>query len=218
MQFSIARKAGSQGVIEDAAPISEAGKGSPAFHVAGTIKREPAMGADPAADQAASDFYAAAERRIWRFQLAFGVLGVGGAWRVAGARGALGFTMGAVISAVNFFWLKQAVDTLAAKAAAADLGTRHAGTEQTRGRPGVADVQGLPPIAGAGLARRTGRRVIRRFLGRYALIAAVAYATFRYTAWSIKALLAGLFLFVAAILAEICVEIAIGLKQDRHGT
>ncbi|GEM_PF-289686 len=178
------------------------------------------MDADPAADRETSDFYAAAERRIWRFQLAFGALGIGGAWRLAGAPGALGFTMGAAISAVNFLWLKQAVDTLAAKASAEDAEAPPAGTDlqaENRGGAEVADMQGFRPV-GAGRARRAGRRVIWRFLGRYALIAAAAYATFRYTAWSVRALLAGLFLFVAAILAEICVEIAIGLKQDRHGT
>ena len=155
------------------------------------------------------DFYAAAERRIWRFQFALAALGIAGAWFLAGGPGAIGFAVGATVSSVNFLWLKQAVDALATKAVAgADPVTVE--SEQLEGSGNGVPAQ---PVK-----RKSGGFVIWKFLGRYGLIGIVAYATLRYTAWNVKALLAGLFLFVAAILAEICVEIALGLKQDQHGT
>ena len=136
-----------------------------------------------------SDFYAAAERRIWRFQLIIAALGGIVALSLAGPRAAAAFLAGAAISSLNFFWLKQAVDALAEKAA-----------------------------AGAATAKRKHRLLVWKFLGRYALIGVAAYAILKYTVWNIKALLAGLFLFVAAILAEIVFEIVSGLTSDRHGT
>jgi hypothetical protein len=155
------------------------------------------------------DFYAAAERRIWRFQLAFAVLGMAVAWTLAGAPGLVGFAAGAGLSSLNFLWIKQAVDALVVKATAA-------------GAPG-SESDSIESAAAADSATADRRSLkpsglIWKFLGRYALIGIAGYATLRYTAWSVKALLAGLFLFVAAILAEISVEIAIGLKQDQHGT
>jgi len=126
------------------------------------------------------DFYLSAERRIWRFQLAIAAMGTAGAGWLTGAGGAAGFAVGAAVSALNFRWLKQAVDAVA--------------------------------------AGRRRRLLVWKFVGRYLLIGAAAYAILRYTAWNVKALVAGLFLFVAAILAEICFEIVVGLRNDRHGT
>ncbi|MBI3694558.1 MAG: hypothetical protein HY238_06925, partial [Acidobacteria bacterium] len=65
-------------------------------------------------------FYASAERRIWRFQLALALLGIGAAWRLAGPAGAAGFAIGAVVSGLNFLWLKQAVDAVTEKATGAE--------------------------------------------------------------------------------------------------
>jgi hypothetical protein len=125
------------------------------------------------------DFYAAAERRIWRFQLVLAAAGTAGAAWLAGAGGAAGFAVGAAVSSLNFLWLKQAVDAVADKATGAET------------------------LA----ARKKRKALVWKFVGRYLLIAAAAYAILRYTAWDIRALLAGLFLFVAAILAEIVFEI-----------
>ena len=137
------------------------------------------------------DFYRAAERRIWRFQLVLGALGIAGAWWLAGAGGAGGFAAGAAVSTLNFRWLQQAVDAVAERAAEA--------------RP-------------AGAVRRKRRLLVVKFLGRYLLIGAAGYGILKHTVWNVKALLAGLFLFVAAILAEICVEIVWGLTGEQDGT
>ncbi len=127
------------------------------------------------------DPYAAAESRIWRFQIALGLLGTAGAGALAGWGGAAGFAVGAAVSGINFLWLKQAVDAVTAEA--------------TRSEPA------------SPAARRKRRRVVWKFLGRYLLIAAAGYAILKHTAWDIRALLAGLFLFVAAILVEIVFEL-----------
>ena len=127
------------------------------------------------ANPAGSDYYAAAERRIWRLQLLLAALGTAGAWWLAGWGGAAGFAVGAAVSSVNFLWLKQAVDAVVEKSGG-----------------------------------RKQRLLVAKFVGRYALIGLAAYGILRYTAWDIKALLAGLFLFVAAILAEIFLELLHG--------
>ena len=128
------------------------------------------------------DFYAAAERLIWRFQLALGLLGTGAAWWINGPAGGAGFAIGAAVSGLNFLWLKQAVDAVTEKAIGAET------------------------LA----ARRKRRLLVWKFVGRYALIGLAAYGILKYTPWSLTALLAGLFLFVAAILAEICWELIHG--------
>jgi ATP synthase I subunit len=125
------------------------------------------------------DFYAVAERRIWRFQLALAVLGAAGAGWLAGWRGVAGFAVGAAVSSLNFRWLKQAVDALTEKA----TGSETRATAKKR------------------------KALVWKFVGRYLLMGAAAYGILTYTVWDIRALLAGLFLFVAAILAEICFEL-----------
>ena len=125
------------------------------------------------------DFYAAAERRIWRFQLVLAGIGTAGAGWLTGWGGAAGFAVGAAVSSLNFLWLKQAVDALAAKATGAETAA----------------------------ARKKQKVLVWKFVGRYLLIAVAAYAILKHTAWDIRALLAGLFLFVAAILVEIGFEI-----------
>ncbi len=136
-----------------------------------------------------ASFYAAAERRIWRFQLAFGPLGAAAAGLLAGIPGALGFAAGAAVSALNFLWLKKSVDLLAAKATGAE-----------------------PAAAG-----RQRRGLVWKFAGRYLLIGAAGYVILKNTSWRIEAFLAGLFLFVAAVLAEIGWEIVAELRAHRDG-
>jgi hypothetical protein len=140
---------------------------------------------------AETEFYAAAERRIWWFQLLAGVAGAAGAWALAGAGAAAGFAAGAGASALNFLWLKQAVDVVVEKATAAES-------------PG----EGV---------RRKRRLVVWKFLARYLVLGGVVYAILNHTSWNVKALLAGLFVFVAAILAEIGFEILALLLGERHG-
>lgn len=135
-------------------------------------------------------FYRAAERRIWWFQLAIAAAGVAVAALKWGAATAASFAVGAGISSLNFLWLKQAVDALAEPGTAGD-------TE---------------------LFRRRRKLVVVKFVARYLLLGAAAYGILKSTTWSLRAFLAGLLLFAAGILAEICVEIAGGLKKTNDGT
>ena len=139
-----------------------------------------------------NDFYASAERRIWRLQLAFACLGTLAAWWLAGAKAAAAFLTGAAISSLNFFWLQQAVDGVVETAAGA-------GTETVA-------------------ARRKRRLLVAKFLGRYALLAVASYVILKSNPWNAKALLAGLLLFVAAILAEIGFELITGFLSKQDGT
>ena len=126
-----------------------------------------------------NDFYQAAERRIWRFQLGLGAAGTLGAGWLAGWGAAAGFAVGAALSGINFLWLKQAVDAVAEKATGDETAAM----------------------------RKKRRLLVWKFVGRYLLMAAAAYVTWKYTDWDIRALLAGLFVFVAAILSEIGWEV-----------
>jgi len=135
-------------------------------------------------------FYAAAERRIWRFQLAIGIAGAITAGWLAGGAGAAGFAVGAALSSLSFAWLKQSIDALADKAVGAE-------TRQMR---------------------RKRRLLVAKFAGRYGLIGLAVYVILKHTHWDVRALLAGLFLFVAAVLAEICFEIVEGLVSNQDGT
>ena len=58
-----------------------------------------------------------------------------------------------------------------------------------------------------------GAGVVFRFLLRYLLVAAVAYAIFRVSLSSLYGLLAGLFLPVAAILLEACYEVYVAVRR-----
>ncbi len=133
-------------------------------------------------------FTRAALRRIY---MAMAVLGVAGTAVVLLWKGwwfAAGFAAGAALSCLNFHWLKGAVDALAA------LAGRNAGpTSGPR-----------PP---------SPKRVAARLVLRYALMGAVAYAIVRTSLVSLVAFLVGLFVFVAAVLAEMIYELAQGIPN-----
>lgn len=58
-------------------------------------------------------FYAAAERRIEYFALGIGVAGMGITWFGWGGKAAAGFASGAILSWINYRWMKQGVGALA---------------------------------------------------------------------------------------------------------
>ena len=67
----------------------------------------------PAISQDAESFYSSALPRIRNFMLVLGPLLAAAAWARFGIRAALGFLLGAVISYLNFHWLKSGVSGLA---------------------------------------------------------------------------------------------------------
>jgi len=120
------------------------------------------------------EFYRAAERRIEWLIAVVGAVATAGTWHIWGSRAAAGLAAGAILSWVNYRWMKQGVDTLAR------LSTAQAGTQRAQ----------VPAS------------VYLKFLGRYALLIVAAYAILRAFRPPVASLLAGFFSVVAAVLVE----------------
>jgi ATP synthase I chain len=69
----------------------------------------------PASAQMPESFYESALPRLRKFMLALAPILTAAAWAKYGSRSALGFLLGAVISYLNFQWLKSGVSGLADK-------------------------------------------------------------------------------------------------------
>jgi ATP synthase I subunit len=120
-------------------------------------------------------FYAAAERRVEYFTLGIGAACALCAGVVWGLKIGAGVGVGAVLSWINYRWMKQGVSTLAS------LSTAQAGAEKAR----------VPAS------------VYFKVLGRYALLAFGAYVILRGFRLPLKSVLAGFFVLVAAVLVEL---------------
>jgi len=120
-------------------------------------------------------FYAASERRIEYLTLAVGAVATIAATAIWSWRSGAAVAAGAALSWVNYRWLKQGVATLAR------LSTAQAGSEKAR----------VPPS------------MYLKFLGRYALLIAAAYAILRGFKLPAAGLLAGFFAVIAAVLVEL---------------
>ena len=125
------------------------------------------------------EFYSAAERRIEWLIAGIGAAATAATWFVWGRRAAAGLAAGAILSWVNYRWMKQGVDRLAR------LSTAHVGTQRAQ----------VPAS------------VYLKFLGRYALLIVAAYAILRAFRPPLASLLAGFFSVVAAVLVEIIVQL-----------
>ena len=135
-------------------------------------------------------FVAGALRRIYAGMIALGLAGTVGLLLWKGWWLGLGFAAGATLSYLNFHWLKEAVDVLAGY---------------------FTD----PQPADAGDRRRAPKpwRMGARFVLRYGLIGVMGYAIFRISSASLIGFLAGLFVFVAAVLAEMIYELTLGIPH-----
>ena len=120
-------------------------------------------------------FYAAAERRIEYFTLAVGAASAIVAAIFWSVKAGAGVAAGAVLSWINYRWMKQGISALAR------LSTAQAGAEKPR----------LPAT------------VYLKSLGRYALLIVAAYAILRGFSLPAVSFIAGLFAVVAAVLVEI---------------
>src|SRR5271155_1698717 len=116
----------------------------------------------------------AAEGRTAGLIAVVGAVATAGTWHIWGSRAAAGLAAGAILSWVNYRWMKQGVDTLAR------LSTAQAGTQRAQ----------VPAS------------VYLKFLGRYALLIVAAYAILRAFRPPVASLLAGFFSVVAAVLVE----------------
>ena len=143
---------------------------------------------------AEEQFVAAAVRRMYRWM---GVCAVAVTLAVLVWKGPWyggGFAVGAALSILNFHWMKGGVDQLAAYF-----------------QPTTVPPSATAAVQPAGPARRPGRAApVVKFVLRYALLIAVGYAIFRTSILSLTAFLAGLFVFVAGVLAEMIYELTTG--------
>jgi small-conductance mechanosensitive channel len=120
-------------------------------------------------------FYAAAERRIEYLTIAIGASAAIASAIIWNWRVSAGVASGAALSWINYRWLKQGVGTLAR------LSTDQAGSEKAR----------VPAS------------VYLKFLGRYVLLIAAAYAILRGFKLPAASLLAGFFAVIAAVIVEL---------------
>ena len=134
--------------------------------------------------EAEKKLLAGVEGRITRAMAVLAVAGGAGFWVWRGGSWAAGFAIGAVLSALNFLWMKNAVSLLAdAVSTDPQPGKRHSGT-------------------------------VARFVLRYALIGLAGYAIFHSSAISLEAFFAGLFVAVGAILAEAGYQVYRGFREQ----
>lgn len=135
-------------------------------------------------------FYGAAERRIEWITLALGAAGGVFAAVRWGWRPGAGVALGAVLTWLNFHWMKQGVGALVA------VSTAQSGSDQAR----------VP------------RTVYVKFFGRFALLLLVVYVILSRSLLPVWAVLAGLFAVVAAVLMELLFELARGTRGTHTRT
>lgn len=134
-------------------------------------------------------YYATVETRLTRIGAV-----LGGLTLVVGAlfvswKFVVSFLVGAVISYLNFCWMKQGVDRL----------IDSFGSEASPAR------------------RPSGKGVILKYFLRYALIGGTLYAIFRFQFFEARGAILGLLLFVAAVLFE-CLHLVIKtLLEEWYG-
>lgn len=130
------------------------------------------------------------ERRLWKISLGLGVPACLAALILGGLDSGLGFQAGAVLSWINFRWLKQGVDHFLESARSA---------------------QPTP--------KRAARAAIFKYFLRYALIGLSLYATFRVDLLEVFGFFSGLVLLVGAVLVECVLQMIKGWNEDPcHGT
>ena len=158
------------------------------------------------------ELLAGTEQRINKAMWVLGAAGtilclLGGGW----GWGA-GFAAGAVLSALNFRWMKTGVQALADAASLSDAShtAEPAGLPETAASSAEESLDQTTSVAAS--RRPRSRSVGGRFVLRYALIGVVGYAIFRSSLVSLGAFFLGLFLFIAAILAEVAYEIYRALR------
>jgi hypothetical protein len=132
-------------------------------------------------------FYEAVERRIEWLTLAIGAIGALLSGSKWGWRAGVGLALGAVLSWMNFRWLEQGIGGL--------LGA-------------FAAPQGPEPP-------RVSRWIYARFFARMALLVCAVYVILRVAWFPGKAVLAGLFSLIAAVLLEVTYEVATGFQEPR---
>jgi small-conductance mechanosensitive channel len=133
-------------------------------------------------------YYAAAEKRIEYVALAIGAAGTIGAAIFWSGRAAVGMAVGALLSWLNYRWMKQGVGALAG------LSKAQHGAEKVR----------VPPS------------VYVKFIGRYVLLILSAYVILTHFSVPVASLLAGFGAVVVAALVEVVAQLLQTPKISTH--
>jgi hypothetical protein len=133
----------------------------------------------------ADPYYLAVEHRLRLLSLYLGIAATAGLLFWGTAKLAVSFVLGAILSALNFHWLKLGVDRLL--------------------NPDV--IQNVS-------IKRLDRKLILKYFLRYALIGVTLYVIVRVKFLDLRAAFLGLFLFVAAILIECLHQVIKGFVED----
>ena len=130
-------------------------------------------------------FYSGAIARIGRLILWLGLPWTVAAFLWMGWKGAVGAAAGTLAGYESFVSLARAVGGLADR---------------------------IIPQSGTG-SRESGKRIVVRFVGRYALVAAVAYVIFTVSRVALYGFIAGLCLPVLAMMCEAGYELTVALRR-----
>jgi ATP synthase I chain len=132
-------------------------------------------------------YYLGIERRLTFLSLYLGLAVIFTFLILGRVNLACSFSLGAILSYLNFNWMKQGVDRLL-----------------------------NPSLILAARSRRSNRTIIFKYFLRYALIGGILYAIVRVKFLDLKAAFFGLLLFVAAILFECIHQVIRGILEDRR--
>lgn len=143
-------------------------------------------------EQPAAKQVAGVQKRVEKLTLALGLIGTAFAAARWGKWAGLGFATGAGLAWLNYRWLKQGVTTIVPRMPDAQTG----GDE---GRTRAVESETKPG--------RAAKIVFVKFFGRYVLLLAALYAILSYSLLPAAAFFSGLFVVVAAVLAELLYEL-----------
>jgi len=134
-------------------------------------------------------YYATVENRLTRIGIVLGAVTLVLGALLASWKFVFSFLLGALISYLNFCWMKQGVDRLI-------------GSFGSEAKPSP---------------QRSAKGVIFKYFLRYALIGGTLYAIFRFQFFEARGAILGLLLFVAAVLFE-CLHLVIKtLLEEWYG-
>jgi hypothetical protein len=173
-------------------------------------------------------FYQNLGRRLTRVSLVLTLGVVIAASLLASWKFVVSFLFGAIISYLNFSWMKQGIDRLVSSFSdTTPLPHRMGATASSRPKwGGFEDKHALNQFSvgeltstqfGSSAGRASLRNVIFKYFLRYALIGVTLYAIVRFRFFDAKGVILGLLLFVAAVFCE-CIYLVIKtLLEERDG-
>jgi hypothetical protein len=175
-------------------------------------------------DLASDPCYQNLDQRLTRISLVLGLSIASGAALLFSWNFLASFAVGAVISYLNFSWMKQGIDHLIStfgEAATLQHGSLASSSEIPAGEnvpAGLPEDRILPLSQRVGRARRrASRKVIFKYFLRYALIGGILYAIVRFRFFDAAGVILGLLLYVAAVLFE-CIYLVIRtLFEEGYG-